>query len=200
MRLRVLAIAPALVLLVACGDESDDSTIGATTTVSSALASTTTRAAAQTTTTTAATQLAPAPGKVQHSGNASECAVTPMAYPGLTEVDVQDGATGHPSGAKTITWHWDGDISTGTVAFTATMSGPNGQPITRGVKLIDGEVIANYVFSGARQENISIPPRWNDASISVALPAASGTILGSSFNWSADLEVDGESTGKCPGA
>lgn len=153
------------------------------------------------TTTTAlpATVLAAVPGKVLHVGSESECAPTnPAPGFGLTRVEIRDGAAGHPAGAKLLRWEFDGPIPGGVVAFTATLTGADGKPVMRGVKFIDGTVAANYVFAGAKQDNITIPPDLDDGSLGVFIPAAVGTSIGPDFNWSADLEVEGKSVGGCP--
>lgn len=120
------------------------------------------------------------------------CTATPAGAFGLTGVELTPAA-GHPDGAKTVRWTTNGPIpATGTVAFTLTSGA-----ILRGVKFDNGTVIGNYVFhtKAAKQDNITIPPGVEGNTISVFIPAADAPELGSA--WSADLEVDGHSTGKC---
>ncbi|MFZ2528999.1 MAG: hypothetical protein WAX14_15315 [Rhodococcus sp. (in: high G+C Gram-positive bacteria)] len=151
------------------------------------------------TTATPAPALSAVPGKALHVGTESECIpAAPASGFGLRRVAVQNGAVGHPTGAKLLWWEFDGTMPDGVVAFTATLTGADGKPITRGVKFIDGAVAANYVFTGARQDNITIPPDLDSGSVGVFVPAAVGNSIGAEFNWSADLEVEGVTVGGCP--
>lgn len=120
------------------------------------------------------------------------CTASPAGGFGLTGVEVTPAA-GHPDGAKTVRWTTNSPIpKTGTVAFTLTSGS-----ILRGLKFNDGEVVGNYVFhtKAANQDNITIPPGTDGNTVSVFISAAAAPELGST--WSADLEVDGHSTGKC---
>ncbi|TGB35924.1 hypothetical protein [Mycolicibacterium peregrinum] len=120
------------------------------------------------------------------------CTATPAGAFGLTRVDLTPAA-GHSDGAKTVRWTTNSPMPvTGTVAFTL-VSGT----IMRGVKFNDGALIANYVFhpTVAPQDNLTIPPQTDGNTVSALIPAAAVAELGST--WSADVEVDAESTGKC---
>jgi hypothetical protein len=132
----------------------------------------------------------------------ADCESVPTGDPGLTRVTVEP-AVGHPPGAQSITWQTNSPIpDRGVAAFTWTSGN-----VLRGLKYLDGEIIANYVsyidYSGRPQRNIEIPPATNENSYTVFVPAADAADLGTS--WVADLEVDEmqsassrpESTGQC---
>jgi len=150
------------------------------------------------TTTTEVVSSSPAPtsSSSSSSGTAAalpeSCTTTPTGAFGLTGVEVTPAA-GHPDGAKTVRWTTNSPIpKSGTIAFTLTSGS-----ILRGLKFNDGEVVGNYVFhiKAAHQDNVTIPPGTDGNTVSVFIPAAAAPELGST--WSADLEVDGRSTGKC---
>ncbi|MFV8172444.1 MULTISPECIES: hypothetical protein [Mycolicibacterium] len=152
--------------------------------------------AAQPTKTTAAEESSSATTAVDTPTAAAalpeSCTATPAGPFGLTGVEVTPVA-GHPDGAKTVRWTTNSPFpTTGTVAFTL-VSGT----IMRGVKFNDGELIGNYVFhaTGAPQDNLTIPPSFDGNTVSAFIPAAAAPELGDT--WSADVEVDAESTGKC---
>lgn len=174
-RMILSAIATATVLpIAACGG-------AAVQTTTSSVATTTT--AAESSGTVAPTAAAAFP---------ESCTATPAGSFGLTGVEVTPAA-GHPDGAKTVRWSTNSPIpATGTVAFTLKSGS-----VLRGVKFDGGQVVGNYVFhiKAAHQDNITIPPRIDGDTVSVFIPAAAAGELGAS--WSADLEVDGRSTGKC---
>lgn len=164
----------------------------------------TTRQPAQTTTTksTSGTMTAEASSAATPSSTATStrvavalpesCTADPAGGFGLTGVEVSPAA-GHPDGAKTVRWITNTPIpKIGTVAFTLTSGS-----ILRGLKFNDGEVVGNYVFHtrAAKQDNIAIPPGTDGNTVSVFIPASAAPELGTT--WSADLEVDGHSTGKC---
>lgn len=179
-RIALSAIATAVVLpIAACGGAAQP-------------AETTTAEASSSAVTTAETSSPVATTTTAAASLPESCTATPAGAFGLTEVEVTRAA-GHPDGAKTVRWTTNSPIpSAGTVAFTLTSGS-----ILRGVKFNDGEVIANYVFhmKAANQDNITIPPGIDGSTVSVFIPAAAAPELGST--WSADLEVDGHSTGKC---
>lgn len=197
MKKLIIAVAGTSLLLAGCSSgaaDPDPSTSTTTTTTT-----TTTRSMPTATTTTSAAALAAAPGKILHDGTDSECVpAVPASGFGLTRIAIQNGAAGHPPGAKLLWWEFNGPIPGGVVAFTATLTGTDGKPVMRGVKFIDGEVAANYVFRSATQDNITIPPDLDSGSLGVFIPAAVGNSIGAEFSWSADLEVEGQSVGGCP--
>lgn len=119
------------------------------------------------------------------------CTATPAGPFGLTGVELTPAA-GHTDGAKTVRWTTNAPIPAGKVAFTL-VSGT----IMRGVKFSDGELIENYVFhaTGAPQDDLTIPPSSDGNTVSAVIPAAAAEELGDT--WSANVEVDGEATGKC---
>ena len=127
----------------------------------------------------------------------SSCTATPSGGFGLTNVEVRP-AVGHPDGAKTIVWTTNAPVPTsGEVAFTLRSG-----EILRGLKYLDGEVVANYVFHAdtGSQDNIDAPPRVDGTSYSVFIPAIAAPKLGST--WTADLETATattrlKSTGQC---
>lgn len=148
-------------------------------------------------TTTAAESSTATPNHTASTASAAvalpeSCTAIPTSEFGLTGVEVTPAA-GHPDGAKTVRWTTNGPIpKSGTVAFTLTSGS-----ILRGLKFNDGEVVGNYVFhtKAANQDNITIPPGTDGNTVSVFIPAAAAPELGTT--WSADLEVDGHTTGKC---
>lgn len=184
-RIVLSAIAAVAVLpIAACGGVTVQTTKTTTMTRASSSAATTTAvepSGTVATTTTAAAAAFP-----------ESCTTTPAGAFGLTGVEVTPAA-GHPDGAKTVRWTTNSPIpATGTVAFTVKSGS-----VLRGVKFDAGQVVGNYVFhmKAANQDNITIPPGVDGDTVSVFIPAAAAGELGAS--WTADLEVDGRSTGKC---
>lgn len=125
----------------------------------------------------------------------SSCEATPTGAFGLTKVEVTNGG-------RNVTWHTNTPIpAAGAVAFTLTAGN-----LMRGLKYLDGKVIANYLShtSTGAQDNVSNPPTVGDGgkSYRVVIPPLYVTDLADAGSWTADLEVmDGtsgmESTGKC---
>lgn len=182
-RIILSAIATATVLpIAACGGVTVQTT-KTTTTVKPSSSATTTTAVEPSGTVATTTVAAAFP---------ESCTATPAGAFGLTGVEVTPAA-GHPDGAKTVRWTTNSPIpAAGTVAFTLKSGS-----VLRGVKFDAGQVVGNYVFhmKAANQDNITIPPGIDGDTVSVFIPAAAAGELGTS--WTADLEVDGHSTGKC---
>lgn len=111
----------------------------------------------------------------------------------LTSVDVEDGAVGHPDGAKTLVYHYVGDPEYGLVTFGATADG-----VVRIVKFIDGAKSSNSYMdlsgTGVNQE-IHAPAIPENGELRVAIPAAVGERFNG--NWSATLEVEGQTVSTC---
>ena len=116
----------------------------------------------------------------------SSCIATPTGDVGLTRVEVAD---------TRVTWQTNTPIpSDGVVVFTvrdnATM---------RGLKFLDGAVIANYIFdvASAQQQESSQAPTVTGSRYDVVMPL--GYVIDD--NWIADLEIDTptgmEFTGVC---
>jgi len=180
-RIVLSAIAAAVLPIAACGGVTVQTTKTTTVKASSSAATTTAVEPSGTVATTTVPAAFP-----------ESCTATPAGAFGLTGVEVTPAA-GHPDGAKTVRWTTNSPIpATGTVAFTLKSGS-----VLRGVKFDAGQVVGNYVFhiKAAHQDNITIPPGLDGDTVSVFIPSAAAGELGAS--WTADLEVDGRSTGKC---
>lgn len=143
-------------------------------------------------------------GKVVVRGPESECTSATPANPiDLTAVSTTLGVPGYAGEAVRVVWRYTGEIPTsGSVLWSFTAADSQGSnAVQLGYKIVDGQQAGYFYFplSGGKQTNLSGAPDTSvEGEISAVLPAAAITPLGSDWNWSAAVNVDGEDVDSCP--
>lgn len=108
----------------------------------------------------------------------------------LISVTVVEGAAGHPSGAATATWNYNGDVSADKVTFSITSNSA-----TCVVTFLGGEMTTNTFISAGKNTPITIPIPFTSYEQQIPIPAAIGPSF--SQDWTADMLVNGVQVGQC---
>jgi hypothetical protein len=147
----------------------------------------------------------PAPdvlGQVVVRGVDSSCASGGVGAPiDLTEVSVHLGVPGYAGTAVRVVWSYQGELpATGTVLWSLSAADRGGSnAVQLGYKTLDGNQIAYFTFSGAKQQNLSGAPDVSvPGQVTAVLPSAAVAALGSEWHWRAVVNVDGEDVDRCP--
>ncbi|WP_155980833.1 hypothetical protein [Nocardia sp. CNY236] len=129
----------------------------------------------------------PLSSPIHHTTAASECGTTPPDGPGLVRITVETGANGFGQDSKTITWHYEGDLSPGTTEFFISTSrephSPDGSVLT--VTVTDGQIVENDIVV---DENIEADFRddyvtISDGEVQAIFPDSIGAAIGPDFYW-----------------
>ena len=185
-RIALVTIALHTTLLVGCGGSDDSQN------ESSIQESNDTARVAQTT-----TDYSPSPAPELDSTDepiiTDNCESEDTAQIRLHRVELENGAGGHPSGAKTVRAFYEGDpLAGGQVSFSLV----SGEAV-RGVKFLDGQQISNHVMMFDNYENreIQVPVIPEDGQIAFAIPASAGDKF--TDNWTFSAAVEGRDVSTC---
>lgn len=93
-------------------------------------------------------------------------------------------------------------LSAGTVLYSILASSPNGdRALQLGVKYLDGQQIAYFVFDGeGPQQNLPGNASRDGSLLTAAFPYDAVTVLGETWKWSGNTNVEGRDVDDCPNA
>lgn len=122
-----------------------------------------------------------------------DCESEDTAQIRLHRIELENGAAGHPSGAKTVRAFYEGDpLAGGQVSFNLV----SGEAV-RGVKFLDGQQISNHVmvFDNYENQEIKVPVIPEEGQIAFAIPASAGDKF--TDNWTFSAAVEGRDVSTC---